>query len=102
MLVAFAGTLVNIILIALAMGIVFFKHPPLARRTTSCYCSFPLFPASTPDRLSGVRLCFGLSGDWSQMYGGGVPWLTAVIVAIQATVIAIGVWISETPKCGQH
>ena len=29
MLVAFAGTLVNIILIALAMGIVFFKHPPL-------------------------------------------------------------------------
>ena len=31
------------------------------------------------------------------MYGGGVPWLTAVIVAIQATVI-VGVWISRNPE----
>jgi len=39
----------------------------------------------------------GMSGDWTQMYQSGVPWLTAIIVAIQFGFIAVGWWGWRNP-----
>lgn len=34
-----------------------------------------------------------MNGDWRQMYDSGVPWLTAIIVAIQIAVLVGGYWL---------
>lgn len=96
MLVAFAGTLMNIALIALAMGIVFFKNPPLRPAYNELLLQFSVISGLNALIVyPALDYASGLSGDWTQMYDGGAPWLTAVIVATQAGVIGLGVWLSR-------
>ncbi len=99
MLIAFAGTLVNIVLLAIAMGIIMLKTPPLKPAWNEFLLQFAA--------ISGLNalifyplldLATGMSGDWSQMYDGGVPWLTAVIVAMQVGTIALGFWLIRNPR----
>lgn len=92
-LIAFAGTFVNLLLIVLALAAVFLKQPPLRAPWNELLLQFVF--------ISGINalvfypamdLLLDISGDWSQMYRSGVPWLTAVIVAIQVAFIAAGWW----------
>jgi hypothetical protein len=93
-LVSFAGTLVNILLIMVAMGIVLFRNPPLRAPYNELLLQF--------SAISGLNALIvyplldfatGMNGDWTQMYDGNVPWLTAAIIAVQVAVIAAGVWL---------
>ena len=96
MLIAFAGTLVNILLIALAMGVVLFKSPPLRPAYNELLLQFSVVSGLNALIVyPALDYASGLSGDWTRMYDGGVPWLTAVIIAIQAFVIALGVWMAR-------
>jgi Zn-dependent protease len=97
MLIAFAGTLMNIVLIALAMGVVLLKSPPLRPAYNELLLQFSVVSGLNALIVyPALDYASGLSGDWTQMYDGGVPWLTAVIIAIQAGVIALGVWMSRS------
>lgn len=97
-LIAFAGTFVNLLLIVLALAVVFLKRPPLRAPWNELLLQFVF--------ISGINalifyplmdLALNISGDWSQMYRSGVPWLTAVIVITQVAFIAIGVWGMKNP-----
>lgn len=97
-LIAFAGTFVNLILIIISLAVVFFKRPPLRPPWNELLLQFVF--------ISGINalifypaldLLTGMSGDWTQMYQSGVPWLTATIVAIQIGFIAIGWWGMHNP-----
>ncbi|MGE3799086.1 MAG: site-2 protease family protein, partial [Thermomicrobiales bacterium] len=99
MLIAFAGTLVNILLIVLAMGLIMLKNPPLPAAWNEFLLQFTA--------ISGLNalifyplldLATGMSGDWSQMYDGGVPWLTAVIITVQIGLLALGMLLVRNPK----
>ncbi len=46
--------------------------------------------------VAGHRLS-GLNGDWTQMYGGGVPALSLVILIIHITVLAALFWAWKSP-----
>ncbi len=92
-LVAFAGTFVNLVLIVIALAVVFLKKPPLRAPWNELLLQFVF--------ISGINalifypaldLVMGISGDWSQMYQSGVPWLTAIIVITQVAFIALGWW----------
>lgn len=92
-LIAFAGTFVNLVLIVLALAVVFLKRPPLRAPWNELLLQFVF--------ISGINalifypamdLVMGISGDWSQMYQSGVPWLTALIIITQITFIAVGWW----------
>ncbi len=99
MVVAFAGTLVNIILVVVAMGCVLFKNPPLAPAWNELLIQFTAISGLNALVLYPLLdLATGMSGDWSQMYDGGVPWLTAVIVAVQAGCLALGIWLIRNPR----
>jgi hypothetical protein len=99
MLVAFAGTLMNIVLIVLAMGVVLFKNPPLRPAYNELLLQFSVISGLNAFIVyPALDYLSGLSGDWTQMYDGGVPWLTAVIVAIQGGIIALGLWITRNPS----
>jgi hypothetical protein len=97
-LIAFAGTFVNLVLIVLALAVVFLKKPPLRAPWNELLLQFVF--------ISGINalifypamdVLLGMSGDWTQMYQSGVPWLTAVIVAIQVGFIAVGWWGWRNP-----
>lgn len=92
-LIAFAGTFVNLVLIVIALAVVFLKKPPLRAPWNELLLQFVF--------ISGINalvfypamdLLLNISGDWSQMYRSGVPWLTAIIVVVQVAFIAIGWW----------
>jgi hypothetical protein len=92
-LIAFAGTFVNLVLIVIALAVVFFKRPPLRPPYNELLLQFVF--------ISGINalifyplmdLVLDISGDWSQMYRSGVPWLTAIIVIVQVAFIAAGWW----------
>ncbi|CAN5742507.1 hypothetical protein BH20CHL4_BH20CHL4_15990 [soil metagenome] len=98
MLVAFAGTVMNIALMAMAMGIVFFRRPPLRPAFNELLLQFSVISGLNALIVyPALDYASGLSGDWSQIYNGGVPWLTSVIIATQLGVIGLGVWISRNP-----
>jgi hypothetical protein len=98
MIVAAAGTIVNLILCAIALGFVLFRRPPVRAAINELLIQFAF--------ISGINafivyplldLASGLNGDWRQMYDGGVPWLTAIIVAGQAAVVGFGYWFFTNP-----
>jgi hypothetical protein len=91
--IAFAGTFVNLLLIVLALAVVFLKRPPLRPPWNELLLQFVF--------ISGINalifyplmdVLLGMSGDWTQIYQSGVPWLTAIIVIVQVGFIAAGWW----------
>ena len=92
-LVAFAGTFVNLLLIVLALAVVFLKKPPLRAPWNELLLQFVFISGlNALIFYPAMDLALNISGDWSQMYHSGVPWLTAIIVFIQVAFIAVGVW----------
>lgn len=96
-IIAFAGTFVNLLLIAIALLVVFRKSPPLLAAWNELLLEFVF--------ISGINalvfyplldLATGMGGDWSQMYRGGVPVLTGIIIAIQAGCLALAYWASKS------
>ena len=82
-----------------AMGVVLFKNPPLRPAYNELLLQFSVISGLNAFIVyPALDYLSGLSGDWTQMYDGGVPWLTAVIVAIQGGIIAMGLWITRNPS----
>ncbi len=99
MIVAFAGTLVNLLLIIVAMGVVFLWRPPLRAAYNELLIQFSIISGLNAFVLYPMLdLASGLNGDWTQMYDGNVPWFTALILAIQLGFIATGLLISRNPR----
>ncbi len=93
--VAAAGSIVNLALCLAAFGIVFLKRRPYRAATNELLLQFGF--------LSGINafvvypildLASGLNGDWRQMYDSGIPWLTGLIVVVQAGILYLGYWIA--------
>ena len=92
-LIAFAGTFVNLVLIVAALAVVFLKRPPLRAPWNELLLQFVFISGiNALIFYPAIDLALGISGDWSQMYRSGVPWLTAIIVITQVAFVAIGWW----------
>jgi hypothetical protein len=99
MIIAFAGTAMNIVLIVIAMGLVLFRNPPLRAPYNELLLQFSVISGINAFILYPLLdYASNMSGDWTQMYEGGVPTLTAAIVAIQLAMIGGGVWLSRNPS----
>jgi hypothetical protein len=88
--VAAAGTIVNVLLCALALAAVFLRRPPMRAAINELLFQFAV--------VSGVNaLIFyplldfatGMEGDWKQMYDGGVPALSLAIFVIHAGILIL-------------
>lgn len=93
-LIAAAGTFVNLGLCLLGLVVVFLWGRRIRPPVNELLLQFVF--------LSGINafivyplldVASGLNGDWRQMYESGVPWLTALLVAMQAVVILTGYWL---------
>jgi hypothetical protein len=92
-LIALAGSLVNVLLSGIAIGIVFLKKPPLRAAYNELLLQFAL--------LSGfnalifyplIDVVGGMDGDWSQIYFGDVPALSAVILVCHLAILGLVWW----------
>ena len=92
-LFAAAGTIVNVLLAAGAVALVFARRPPMRAAFNGLLLHFRL-----PSLINALvvypllDLVSGLNGDWTQMYRGGVPALSAAIFAAHAGILGFGFW----------
>jgi hypothetical protein len=98
MVVAAAGSFVNLLLCVAAFGFVFLKRPPARAAINELLIQFAFISGLNAFVVYPVLdLASGLNGDWRQMYDGGVPWLTAIIVAVQTVILVGGYWFFTNP-----
>jgi Zn-dependent protease len=96
--IAAAGTLVNLLLAGIAVALVFLKRPPFRAAINQLLIQFTwisLLNALVVYPL--LDIASGLNGDWTQMYGGGVPALSLLILIIHITVLATLFWAWKSP-----
>jgi len=97
-LIASAGTLVNLLLAALAVGAVFLKRPPFRAAINELLIQFVWISLLNALVLYPVLdFVGGMNGDWVQMYDGGVPQLSLVILIIHLSVLALLFWAWRSP-----
>ena len=98
-LIAAAGTIVNLVLAALAVGLVFLKRPPMRAAFNELLIQFTwisLLNALVVYPL--LDFASGLNGDWAQMYAGQVPALSLAILAVHVSVLALLLWAWRSPR----
>jgi hypothetical protein len=98
-LIAAAGTIVNLILAGLAVAVVFLKRPPLRAAFNELLIQFTWISLLNALVLYPLLdVASGLNGDWTQMYDGGVPALSLVILAVHLAVLALLFWAWRSPR----
>lgn len=94
--IAAAGSLVNLLLAVGAIAIVFLR--PFRASINELLIQFAIVSGANAFIVYPLLdLASNLNGDWRQMYSSGVPWLSAIIVAVQVGVIAAGFWLYSSP-----
>ena len=97
-IIAAAGSLVNLVLCLLVLAMVFYWKPPLRAAHNELLIGFVFISGVNAFIVYPVLdVLSGMNGDWRQMYSSGVPWLTALIVVVQVTVLAAGWWLFTNP-----
>lgn len=94
MIIAAAGSFVNLLLCVIAMAVVLFWKPPMRAAFNELLIQFAFISGLNAFVVYPLLdVASGLNGDWRQMYSSGVPWLTGVIVVVQFAVLGAGYWI---------
>lgn len=92
-IIASAGTVVNLLLAGLALGLVFLRRPPMRAAYNELLIQFTwisLLNALVVYPL--LDLISGLNGDWAQMYAFTVPSLSGAILAVHVAVLGLLFW----------
>lgn len=97
-LIAAAGSAVNLILCLAAFGLVLFRKPPMRASYNELLIQFAFLSGANAFIVYPLLdVVSGMNGDWRQMYDSGVPWLSGVIIAIQAGILLLGYWLATNP-----
>jgi hypothetical protein len=103
-LIAVAGVTVNTILAALAMGLVLLRRPPMRAAYNELLVQFATLSIANAlifypliDLATGV-----VGGDFRQMYDGGVPWLSGIILACHLSILATGFLAFRSERFSAH
>ncbi|MGC4189658.1 MAG: site-2 protease family protein [Thermomicrobiales bacterium] len=98
-LIAAAGSIVNLVLILIALAVVFLRKPPLRAAYNELLLQFAF--------ISGINafifyplldLVSTFEGDWRQMYDGGVPALSMAIGIVHIAILGGGYWLARNPR----
>lgn len=98
-MISAAGSIVNLSLCAIALGLVFLRRNPFRAAINELLIQFAIISGANAFILYPLLdLASNMNGDWRQMYTSDVPWLTGIIVAVQVGVIAFGYWLFSSPR----
>lgn len=102
-LVASAGIAVNIVLAGAAMAFVFLRRPPMHAAKNELLVQFATISiANALIFYPLLDLLSNLNGDFRQMYDGGVPWLSAIILAIHVGVLGGGYLAAKNERISKR
>jgi hypothetical protein len=97
-IIAAAGTLVNLLLAGIALALVFLKRPPMRAAVNVLLIQFVWISLLNALIVYPVLdLLSGLNGDWTQMYSRTVPFLSGAIFVIHVAVLALLFWGWKNP-----
>jgi hypothetical protein len=97
--IASAGIIVNLLLAAIAVGLVFLKRPPFRAAINELLIQFTVISLLNAIVLYPLLdFATGLGGDWMQMYSFTIPWLSALILSIHVSVLALLFWAWRSPR----
>lgn len=97
-IIAAAGTVVNILLAALAVGLVFLRKPPMRAAYNELLIQFTWISLLNALVLYPLLdFASGLNGDWMQMYDFSVPALSTLILVVHVVVLALLVYAWRSP-----
>lgn len=97
-IIAAAGTFVNLLLAALAIGLVFLKRPPMRAAINELLIQFTWVSLLNALVLYPVLdFVSGLNGDWMQMYDLREPALSGAILVVHVAVLALLFWAWRSP-----
>lgn len=100
-LIAIAGTIVNVLLAALALLLVFGRRRPMRAAFNEMLVQFTVLSLGNALIVyPALDLTSGLNGDWAQVYRGGVPALAAAIFAVHAAILIGGVLALRSERIG--
>ena len=92
--IASAGTIVNLLLGAGALALVFLRRPPMRAAFNELLIQFTFVSLVNALVIYPLLdLTTGLNGDWSQMYLGGDPSLSIAILVIHIGALAFLFWL---------
>ncbi|MFM9105766.1 MAG: hypothetical protein ACKOWF_03610 [Chloroflexota bacterium] len=93
-----AGTVVNILLAAVALWLVYRRTPPMRAAFNELLLQFVTISLLNALLFYPLLdLSSGMDGDWSQMYRSGVPWFTALVIAVQVAILGGMWWARRNP-----
>ena len=96
--VAAAGNLVNLLLAAIALALVFLRRPPFRAAINQLLIQFTWISLLNALVVYPVLdIVSGLNGDWAQMYSFSVPTLSLAILVIHLLVLAALFWAWKSP-----
>ncbi len=96
--IAAAGTMVNLLLAAIALALVFLRRPPLRAAFNQLLIQFTWISLLNALVVYPVLdIVSGLNGDWTQMYSFSVPTLSLAILVIHLLVLAALFWGWKNP-----
>lgn len=102
-LIAAAGSAVNLLLAGAALGFVLLRRPPMRAAYNELLVQFAILSsANALIFYPALDLLTGMNGDFRQMYFGGVPWLSAVIGLVHGGVLAGGYFASKNERFSRH
>ena len=97
-IIASAGTVVNIVLAALAVGLVFLKKPPMRAAINELLIQFTWISLLNALVLYPLLdFASGINGDWMQMYDFSVPMLSALILVVHVAVLGLLAYAWRSP-----
>lgn len=97
-IIASAGTMVNIVLAALAVGLVFLKKPPMRAAINELLIQFTWISLLNALVLYPLLdFASGINGDWMQMYDFSVPMLSALILVVHVAVLGLLAYAWRSP-----
>lgn len=100
-LIAIAGTVVNVLLAGFALLLVFGRRRPMRAAFNEILLQFTVLSLGNALIVyPALDLTSGLNGDWAQVYRGGVPALAAAIFAIHAAILIGGVLALRSERVG--
>ena len=99
--IAIAGTIVNVLLAVVAMLLVFGRRRPMRAAFNEMLIQFTVLSLGNALIVyPALDLTSGLNGDWTQVYRGGVPALAAAIVTVHAAILIGGVLALRSGRVG--
>ena len=97
-IIASAGTMVNIVLAAIAVGLVFLRKPPMRAAINELLIQFTWISLLNALVLYPLLdFASGINGDWMQMYDFSVPVLSAIILVVHVAVLGLLAYAWKNP-----